>query len=216
MEINKVIQNSDIIVSNGFTRNLVKTFKKIGIKGSKHYFGNENSIFYDGYYIDGKYLDYVLSREYIKFNYDHLSEKDKDFLEMYREKNIISVHIRRGDYINNKTYNNICTLEYYKKAISIVNKTIDNPLFLIFSDDTLWVKQNLKIDNGFIADWNQGYNSYKDMLLMSKCNGHIIANSTFSFWAARLNDSQKITVYPQKWWNLPYKLDIFPDNWIGI
>ena len=78
-------------------------------------------------------------------------------------------------------------------------------------------KENLPLDNSVIIDWNQGKDSYKDMFLMSKCKHNIIANSSFSWWGAWLNQNQqKIVIAPKKWNNLGNYTDICPPDWIRI
>ena len=110
-------------------------------------------------------------------------------------------------------------MEYYQKAINIVKKEFHDPFFFIFSDDIEWVKENLKLDtnNVLFIDWNKGNDSVYDMFLMSKAKANIIANSTFSFWGAFLNEESKITVCPRKWFNQGFKdPDIIPESWIRI
>ena len=98
-----------------------------------------------------------------------------------------------------------------------IKKRIDTPHFYIFSNDSLWVKENLKLDNMTIVDWNSGKDSYKDMLLMSKCKHNIIANSSFSWWGAWLNNnSNKIVISPDKWFNDIEAPDVICDEWVKI
>jgi len=81
------------------------------------------------------------------------------------------------------------------------------------------VKENLKLDtnNVLFIDWNRGNDSIYDMFLMSKAKANIIANSTFSFWGAFLNEESKMTVCPRKWFNQGFKdPDIIPESWIRI
>lgn len=136
--------------------------------------------------------------------------------------NSISIHIRRGDYVNNPKWRSIlgdiCDLEYYNFAISRINERIEDPRFFIFSDDSNWSKDNLRLDNAVYINWNSGDKSYIDMQLMSLCKHNIIANSTFSLMAAWLNNnSDKVVIAPSKWRN--YHNDMtgkkfLPDNWI--
>ena len=112
---------------------------------------------------------------------------------------------------------NICTTEYYNKAVHIIKKEISNPTFYIFSDDIEWVKNNLPLENACYIDWNTGNQSIYDMYLMTNAKAHIIANSTFSYWGAMLSKSSLITIYPKKWFNSKFAVpNIFPQNWIGL
>ena len=132
----------------------------------------------------------------------------------------VSIHIRRGDYLQPQfinTFGNICTLNYYQKAIDYISQKIENVHFFIFSDDQQWVKKNLSLQNAVYVDWNTGTNSFRDMQLMSACKHHIIANSSFSWWGAWLNpNKEKIVVCPQKWFhNYPIEFteELLPPQW---
>lgn len=112
----------------------------------------------------------------------------------------VSVHIRRGDYLdaaNIQMFGNICTESYYESAIRYIRENYENPVFYIFSDDTDYVRSKYQGREYRIVDWNKGDNSLYDMMLMSHCRHNICANSTFSFWGARLNGhADKIMIRP--------------------
>lgn len=139
------------------------------------------------------------------------------------EENAVAVHFRRGDYMhpNNINYFGVCPLSYYEKAVERVLEVIPKAHFFIFSDDIEWVRANFKCANQpriTYIEHNPSEPNYTDMYLMTLCRGHIIANSTFSFWGAYLSERSKITIYPDRWfadetWRKP---DIFPSNWIKI
>lgn len=114
----------------------------------------------------------------------------------------VSVHIRRGDYLQNeKMYGNICTEEYYKKAIERVNNIISHPVFYFFSDDIEWVKQRFQ-GKAYRFIENTDQKPERDLLLMSRCRHNIIANSSYSWWGAWLNQNTKKTVIaPARWRN---------------
>ena len=118
--------------------------------------------------------------------------------------NSISLHVRRGDYLDNDMLGNVCDLNYYRKGIAILNQKIQNPIFIVFSNDIPWCQNNLPLQHAIFVDWNKEENSYKDMQLMAYCKHHIIANSSFSWWGAWLNsDPDKLVVCPKKWVNYP-------------
>ena len=131
----------------------------------------------------------------------------------------VSIHIRRQDYLSPKYksgFGGICTLDYYKNAVKFISNQINDPLFLVFSDDIEWCRKNLQLDNSMFIDWNTGDNSWQDMLLMSNCKHNIIANSSFSWWGAWLNPNpEKIIIAPRIWWN-GLKDDIVPDEWVRL
>lgn len=132
----------------------------------------------------------------------------------------VSLHVRRGDYLNGgniNVYNNICTPDYYKKAIDYILEKDPYAIFYVFSDDLEWVKKNLEITNCIYVDINKGKDSWQDMYLMSKCQNNIIANSTFSWWAAWLNtNKEKIVICPSRFSNIGLSKDLFPVEWIKI
>lgn len=135
----------------------------------------------------------------------------------------ISIHIRRGDYITNKTTNQFhetCNLDYYKNAIRLIRQKVYNPLFFIFSDDIVWTKKNLKIDShAFYVSNPKKIKDFEEMILMSQCKHNIIANSSFSWWGAWLNPSRiKTVISPQKWFSNE-KIDtndLIPKLWLRI
>jgi hypothetical protein len=109
-------------------------------------------------------------------------------------------------------------LDYYRKALRLLNERVDQPEIFIFSDDIAWVKANLDIDLPCLfVDHNMGMESYNDMRLMSLCQHHIIANSSFSWWGAWLNPNpDKVVIAPQRWFANANKNvdDLFPEGWV--
>ena len=153
-----------------------------------------------------------------------LDKKNRDILNIINKTNSVSIHIRRGDYVfdkKTKEFHGLLPVEYYKKAIKIINKKIKNSKYFVFSDDPEWVKNNLKIDSAIYIYWNKGRKNYIDMQLMSNCKHNIIANSSFSWWGAWLNcNPNKIVVAPQKWFNnakaQKESTDLIPKTWKKI
>lgn len=153
-----------------------------------------------------------------------LDKINADWEEQILNSNAVSVHIRRGDYIsikrNTQKFASL-SQDYYQRAIKTISDKISNPVFFIFSDDINWAKNNLEFSSPafFVANNNNADSSYKDMQLMSLCKHNIIANSTFSWWAAWLNNNpEKIVIAPDKWYvdksvNSP---DIIPNSWIKL
>ncbi|MCM1134061.1 MAG: alpha-1,2-fucosyltransferase [Clostridium sp.] len=112
----------------------------------------------------------------------------------------VSVHIRRGDYLNAENaemFANICTEAYYKKAIELIKEKEENARFYLFSDDVPYIQKKFQGEEYTVVDINHGRDNFYDMWLMSNCKHNICANSTFSFWGARLNRNEgKITIRP--------------------
>jgi hypothetical protein len=159
-------------------------------------------------------------KQALSFNLSKISDKTKAVAEKIVCGNSISVHVRRGDYLDPKNkalFGNISTPEYYKKAIRQILEHVENPVFYVFSDDIPWVKENLGLQNAIFIDWNLGVKSWEDMYLMSLCKHNIIANSTFSWWGAWLNQNpDKMVLCPPKYINSDDSANFFPDAWHKI
>lgn len=183
-----------------------------------------DNIVYDGYWQTEKYFENIedIVRKDFTFKIE-LNPKNECIATKMKNENSVSVHVRRGDYINNpanaQLYGNICTLEYYNKAINSIKEKIKNPTFYFFSDDINWIRNNLYIEDAIYVDWNTGENSYIDMQLMSNCKHNVIANSTFSWWGAWLNNTpDKIVIAPNKWFqnsNMNTS-DLVPKPWTKV
>lgn len=132
----------------------------------------------------------------------YLDDQNNDFLKKIKNLDSVSLHIRRTDYLSIDVYCSL-NIDYYERAINLIKKKINNPYFFIFSDDIDSIKQLLPQDLKYdLVNINKGYKSYMDLYLMSQCKHNIIANSTFSAWAAYLNTSpDKITICPKNWFN---------------
>ena len=184
-----------------------------------------NNCFLVGYWQSPLYFQSIdfLIREDFKFP-RLVDNKNINYLKLIESRNSVSLHIRRTDFINNSNHNvhGVCPLEYYHKAVTLISNMIDNPVFFVFSDDIAWAKQNIKFnfDIEFVSG-NSDEKGYIDMLLMSSCKHNIIANSSFSWWAAWLNSNKsKIVITPAIWF-LDKKLnaqtnDLIPEEWIRI
>lgn len=144
-------------------------------------------------------------------------------LKMRKEESV-AIHVRKGDDYNRwKSTHGICERDYYLKAINYVKEKIKNPVFYVFTDNTQWVKDNFPDFDYTLVDWNpiKGKYNFRDMQLMSCAKHNIIANSTYSWWGAWLNNNpSKIVIAPKKWVNgLEPKLaknNIVPAEWIKM
>lgn len=166
-----------------------------------------------GYFQDRKYFENIrpiLLKEFIPKKKIKISKELRKVLE---ESESVSVHVRRGDYVKlNWSLNPI----YYKKAICYIKKIYTEPVFLIFSDDLDWVKKNMYIDGRCIyVNEQRSLEDYEELLIMSRCKANIIANSTFSWWAAWLNpNKEKVVIAPKKW-KIEHP-DLLLDEWIAL
>ncbi len=133
-------------------------------------------------------------------------------------ENSVSIHVRRGDYVQLADFHPPCSAEYYKAAIDMWDGEGIKPHFFIFSDDPQYCRQLFwgRTDVTIV----QGLSAEEDLFLMSKCNHNIIANSSFSWWGAWLNPlANKMVVAPTKWFGPAYSHntdDLYPCDWILI
>lgn len=167
-------------------------------------------------------------REAYRFRNVRIPEDIKGQIEEYerriKEGQSVGIHIRRGDYLDSAdVYGGICTDAYYNKAIKYMMKKYDNPQFFVFTNDSFWAEKwcevrERELGKPFIAvKGTDEETGYIDLMLMSKCKAHIIANSSFSWWGAWLNDSpEKCVVAPSKWLNTCECHDIYTPDMIRI
>lgn len=130
------------------------------------------------------------------------ARRNRELMERMGREVSVSLHIRRGDYLdpeNAAMFGGICTDAYYEAAVDFIRERFPNAHFYVFSDDPAYAKEHYREPDFTVVDWNTGKNSLFDMQLMSCCKHNICANSTFSFWGARLNPSKdKIMIRPAK------------------
>jgi len=150
------------------------------------------------------------------------NSKNQELAQRIATVNSVSLHIRRGDYIDDPGYAAMfyaCPIDYYNEAIKFIADRIYDPHFFIFSNDIDWAKSNLKINfNAEYVSHNTGADSYNDMRLMSLCKHNIIANSTFIWWGAWLNRfSDKIVIMPKRWfWVDVNETDLPLSGWVRM
>lgn len=178
--------------------------------------------FYDGYWQNENNFLPIRDKILEVFSFPQFNDKRNiELAELITNKRAVSCHVRRGDYLKDPLYG-VCTSEYYVKAIDEINRKVSPDLYCVFSDDVKWCKENLgeiigKDKEIVFVDWNKGENSFRDMQLMSLCNHNIIANSSFSWWGAWLNNhDDKVVVAPNIWMNKPMVNDPLCDSWIKI
>jgi hypothetical protein len=177
---------------------------------------NDKNVIVDGFFQSEKYFKHnrkeilklidfsFIPKEYIENKYSFI-----------KNKKTTSIHIRRGDYVNFPNIHPTQSLEYYKQSIDILKDMTD--LFIVFSDDINWCKENIKLENIIYIDDEK---DYIELYLMSLCDNNITANSSFSWWGAWLNETpNKIVIGPLKWFGNDIQLytgDILPNNWIKL
>lgn len=179
-----------------------------------------DDVYLHGYWQTQKYFVKVADDIHRMYQFpDSFSDYQKRLLGEMADKYSVSVHIRRGDYLWRPDIYGTVNLEYYRNAMEYIQKRKENVHFYVFTDDIPWVKQNFKGNNITVVenDSDDLLINNLDMALMAKCKDNIIANSSFSWWAAWLNmNKEKIVIAPRKWEvNKPTK-DIWCKNWIKM
>jgi hypothetical protein len=214
---------------------------------------NADNLFLEGYWQSPIYFQNIREQLMLDLSLKKsLDKKNLSILKQITTTNSVCVHVRRGDYASlrktHRKYGNICTEDHYVKAVRYLNNHLENPTYFVFSDDPGWIKKNFYLPVDFIlVEENKGKKtskfgdnfflrnsmvflkyfwkdrSFADFELMKNCKNFIIANSTFSWWAAWLSENQdKIICCPPKWTNIDtaeeksfYNL-LIPSSWIKI
>lgn len=201
-----------------------KLYKWVDMPFDKRFFTASDNTYLEGYWQSEKYFkDYsgIIRDEFKMLNPQ--KGRNLETAITIKNHNSVSIHVRRGDYLNNPesaSLHHCLNRDYYDKCISIVQSKVNKPVFFVFSDNIDWCKQqfNMELPLNFI-DNNCDGNNHEDIRLMSQCKHHIIANSTFSWWGAWLNDNKdKMVLAPKKWFkDISYSTDdLIPDDWIQV
>jgi len=171
----------------------------------------------DHYYLDGYWQSekyFIESEDIIRSDFSAANDLMIDLKSTpLIDTNTLSLHVRRTDYVKSVQHP-VQPIEYYKKAVDAIG---DYDHIFVFSDDINWCKDNLKFRNIIFIE---GYSDIESLYLMSLCKNNIIANSSFSWWGAWLNNNKdKKVVAPSKWFADNVNInqsDIIPDSWIKI
>ena len=213
---------------SGVVRKLIKKVKRDILRLDEcvyhpKYLAPLDNAYLEGYWQSEKYFldirDILLKELALK---DRLSQAACDFGNKVNSVNAVSLHIRRGDYTSNKKVVEkfgACGLDYYIEAIETMKSKVVSPVLFIFSDDINWVRENLKLDNPVVYVSSTKIKDYEELILMSKCKHNIIANSSFSWWGAWLNQNEKkIVIAPKQWFKTKrmYTHDIVPNSWMKL
>lgn len=146
-----------------------------------------------------------------------LLPENQKLMDVIRHRNSVCISIRRGDFVddpNNKNVYFVCDRQYFQNAIQKIKEKVQDPVFILFSNDIEWAKQNVKIDGECF------YESGKDPVwetfrLMSSCKHFIISNSTLHWWAQYLSPNpDKVVIAPNRWYRTDFQSALFQSNWL--
>lgn len=186
----------------------------------EEYYKVKGDAYYEGIWESVK--NYISIRKKLQKVYAHGTPNDINakYIEAMETENSVGIHIRRGDYLKCPDFMGISDLDYYERAIKEIQKDGLSHTYYIFSNDTKWCAKHIiplcKDGNVVLVTNNIGKNSVWDMFLMSHCKDLIIANSSFSWWGAFLNQRGGKVVAPKKWVNRDTEFDIWLDEWIRM
>ncbi|NHC12722.1 alpha-1,2-fucosyltransferase [Motilibacter deserti] len=148
------------------------------------------------------------------------SSRTRELLEEVRSRESVSLHVRRGDYVTSRATNDFhgtCSPDYYAAAVARVASAVPDPHYYVFSDDPQWCKDNLVLDAPTTyVDHNPPERGAEDLRLMAACRHHVLANSSFSWWGAWLeDDASHVVVAPRTWFRDPSidTGDLVPARW---
>jgi hypothetical protein len=186
-------------------------------------FSIKTDVYFYGYWQNERYFRKYRTELLDIFILKNVHYKTREYQKQIINSEAVSLHVRRGDYVTNKHTNSIhgtCSLKYYKKAVREVLKSKKQAHFFIFSDDMDWAKNNLDfIENKTFIMLESDTPDHEEIHLMSQCKFNIIANSSFSWWGAWLNqNSDKKVIAPKKWFRSPSKDDsgLIPISWVRL
>jgi hypothetical protein len=189
----------------------------------KEVFNIRTDTYFYGYWQNQKYFKKYRKELLEVFTLKNIHPQTYEYQQKIIQSESVSLHIRRGDYVTDAYTNSVhgaCDIEYYKKAVMEFLKSKEHMHFFIFSDDLDWARDNLDfIDNKTFVALEVDTPDHEEMYLMSQCKHNIIANSSFSWWGAWLNQgSNKKVIAPKKWFkdSMLNADDLIPSEWVGL
>jgi len=172
----------------------------------------------DGYWQTEKYFSGIADTIRSDFRFKPLTgDQNLELLNRISSESCVSIHVRRGDYINHPGLSDVCGPEYYRKALAQMDRNDPGKTLVVFSDDIPYCRTLFADRPSVFVDWNRSEDSWMDMALMSRCTHHIIANSSFSWWGAWLNENRTgFVIAPVQWFSAASSNtnpDILARNW---
>lgn len=180
----------------------------------------QGNFYFEGLWSAAAYYNPIKSILKETFAHPKATGHNAEYIRKMEETYSVGIHVRRGDYLLEPDFRDICEIDYYRSAIKEIIKDGQNHTFFVFSNDMSWCKTNLfplfGEQDAVMVTENIGKDSCWDMHLMRHCKDLIIANSSFSWWAATLKESEGRVIAPKKWVNREAKFDIWDETWIKI
>ncbi|NHC45130.1 alpha-1,2-fucosyltransferase [Motilibacter aurantiacus] len=149
--------------------------------------------------------------------------RNAQLLAEIRSRPAVSVHVRRGDYVSSPAtndYHGTCSPAYYAAALEHVTAAVGDAHYYVFSDDPPWCKENLDLGvPTTYLDHNPPERGFEDLRLMAACRHHVLANSSFSWWGAWLEDEPSHVVVAPGTWFRDASIDtgdLLPRRWVRL
>ena len=227
-EINKFNRNDSYFNYKKLKFNKYQTFQELNFEYSKPNINLLHPTLFKGFWQSEKYFIEFNKQVRLLFSVAPILDiTSTSYLNQIVYCNSVAIHVRRGDYISvpeNFKKHGFCGVDYYKRAINYILSKEQDLIFFIFTDDIQWVRINMLpfFKNIIIVSTNNvGVDSWRDLYLMSKCKHQIIANSTFSWWGAWLNEYQnKQIISPINWFSNKELNDstgdLIPETWVRL
>lgn len=184
----------------------------------EEFFNLPDNVVLLGTWVSYKYFDHIRPILLNELSVKHeWSKQNRATAEKIKNSVSVSIHVRRTDKVGSSTYF-ATDLNYINLAMAYFLEKFENPVFYVFSDDIEWCRFNINSNSAMFVDWNDDTHAYEDLRLMSLCKHNIIAESTFSWWGAYLNENEeKIVISPNalRWVSRKNSLckDILPPEW---
>lgn len=170
----------------------------------------------DGYFqthLYSKGIEPIIRRELATSELG-LERGHEELAAALRSPSAVAVHVRRTDYVNNRNLH-LPGTDYYQRAMDRLRTAVPGTRFFVFSDDAKWCQQNLVSDDIRVLTHSDPYQPLTDLHLMSLAAHHIIANSSYSWWAAWLGakPGQQV-IMPDKWFKDTIHAPIEEKRWL--
>lgn len=184
--------------------------------------GEPYNKYFDGYWQSYRYFNHIADRLKEELTLKRSVKLPCSWFEEINSCQSVAVHVRRGDYLSGRSRSvyHQCDERYYSNAVDLIKEKVKDPVFFVFSDDIDWVKRNFIFmpDSTRYVIHEMDKPDCIDNVLMRQCRHFIIANSTFSWWAAFLGgNNEKTVIAPEKWYlnKTDFLIsDLIPSTWI--
>ncbi|MEG2036392.1 MAG: alpha-1,2-fucosyltransferase [Ruthenibacterium sp.] len=180
-----------------------------------------DNIILEGYFETAQYADAIRDTLLRDFTPRHAPlAENASLYEKIQSTNAVCVSVRRGDFVTGANSAdaadcNVCTADYFQRAIAYCKEHLEQPVFFLFSDDTAWAREHLAADGCEVYCERGTDPVWEKLRLMYSCRHFILSNSTFSWWAQYLSRRHdKLVIAPSRWRNHSVNSEIYEKSWV--